>query len=213
MPAPVRRRPSLVVATTNPGKLREYRELLGDLGTELRSLADFPPRPEVEEDGDTFEANAVKKATETARALGELVLADDSGLIIDALDGEPGVLSARYAMDEAADRSDAANIAKVLRRLAGVAREQRTARFVCVIALADPSGSVLTVEGSCEGRITVEPRGAGGFGYDPIFEDPHTRLTFAELSPAKKNEISHRSRALSKLRSTLSDFPNRKFQI
>jgi len=164
----------------------------------LRTLDEWPGLPDVIEDEPTFAGNARRKAAETARAVGHWVVADDSGLAVDALGGEPGVLSARYAGTHG---DDEANNARVLSRLAGVADEDRGAAFVCTLALADPSGTVrLEAEGLCRGRITRGPRGAGGFGYDPLFLIPEYHRTFGELSPLVKSQLSHRARAFSRFR-------------
>lgn len=182
---------NIVLATRNRHKLEEIRAILGEPGLAWRSALDFPDVPDVIEDGDTFEANAGKKALALARATGCLALADDSGLEVDALGGAPGVYSARYA-GEPADY--AANNAKLLRELAG--RTDRAARFRCVLALAHPDGRVRFVEGRCEGRIIDRLRGANGFGYDPLFVADGFAETFAEMDAAVKNRISHRARAL-----------------
>ena len=164
----------------------------------VQTLDAFPDLPEVVEDEPSFAGNARKKASETARALARWVLADDSGLAVDALAGAPGVLSARYAGTHG---DDEANNQKVLEALADVPDERRGAAFVCTLALADPSGRIrLEAEGACRGRITREPRGAGGFGYDPLFLIPEYHQTFGELSPLVKNQLSHRSRAFAHLR-------------
>ena len=183
----------LVLATHNEGKVRELRQLLSGSGFEVVSLASYPEVPEVVEDGDTFQANAIKKAMETAAAVGEIALADDSGLEVDYLEGAPGVHSARFAGQE---HDDSANNQKLLRLLEGVPREKRTARFRCVVAIATPDGKVATVDGSCEGIIQTRPSGSGGFGYDPLFFVPEYGKTFAELDAETKNAISHRGRAL-----------------
>lgn len=180
----------LLIATRNKHKLDEFRKLFG-AHVEIASALDFPHLPDVEEDGDTFEANAVKKAATLARATGLWALADDSGLAVDALDGQPGVFSARYA-GEPTDYH--ANNRKLLKELAGVA--DRRARFVCVMALSDPKGRAKTVRGTCEGRIIHETRGAHGFGYDPLFVPDGFEQTFAELGDEIKNSISHRANAL-----------------
>jgi len=186
----------LVFATRNPGKLAELEQLLADV-PELTvvSLADFDV-PEVEEDGDTFAENASKKALEVSRATGLPALADDSGLEVDALGGQPGVHSARFA---GAASDDDANNDKLLAALEGVADADRTARFRSVLALADTRGrlgdGVITSTGSCEGIILRERRGTGGFGYDPLFFVPELEATFAELGAGTKNEQSHRARA------------------
>jgi XTP/dITP diphosphohydrolase len=164
----------------------------------IRSLLDFGDVPEVVEDGDTFVANARKKASEVALAIGQWVLADDSGLAVDALDGAPGVFSARYAGEPC---DDEANNRKLLDATAGLADEHRGAAFRCALALADPSGMIrLEAEGTCRGRLTREPRGPGGFGYDPLFLIAEFHRTFGELSPLVKHQLSHRSRAFSRLR-------------
>lgn len=185
----------LVLATRNKGKVKELQELLAGAGVEVVSLADFPDVPEVVEDGDTFQANAVKKAREVAEAVGELTLSDDSGLEVDCLDGAPGVISARFA---GAQHDDEANNRKLLELMSGVPWEKRTGRFRCVVAIAVPGGKTETVEGTCEGIITSEPRGTQGFGYDPLFFVPEYKRTFAELNAAEKNLISHRGKALQK---------------
>jgi len=181
-----------VVATRNLGKLREIAAILRALPLTVRGLEEFPEVRAVEETGSTFEENACLKASAVARATGLLTLADDSGLAVDALSGRPGVLSARYAGEGAGDE---ALCRKVLAELAGVPGERRQARFGCVVAAARPSGIIWTVEGTCSGYITEEMRGAGGFGYDPIFYYPPLGRTFAELTPAQKNAVSHRGRA------------------
>ncbi len=182
----------LLVATRNAGKLKEIEAILGNDVT-LKSLADYPEAHEVVEDGDTFEANAIKKAVETANATGQITLADDSGLEVDALDGAPGVYSARFA---GLDATDADNIKKLLSLMAGVPEEKRCARFRCVIAVVTPDGEARTATGVWEGRIVGEPRGDNGFGYDPLFFSPENGCTSAELSPETKNLTSHRARAL-----------------
>ncbi len=181
----------LLISTRNPHKLEEIRAILGDQPLNLLDLNAFPDAPDVVEDGVTFEANAVKKAVTLARLTGLWTLADDSGLEVDALNGAPGVYSARYA-GEPADY--ARNNAKLLAELART--ERRTARFRCVLALAAPDGRVATVEGRCAGRITHSARGASGFGYDPLFVPDGFDRTFAELEPGDKNRISHRAQAL-----------------
>lgn len=172
----------LTVATKNPGKLREIREILGS-EARLLSLADFPDVGDIVEDGRTFEANAIKKALAVASQTGHVSLADDSGLEVDALDGAPGVYSARFAGEKATDEQ---NNRKLLRLLEDVPDAQRTARFRCVIAVGAPDGSVQTAEGTAEGRILHSPRGTGGFGYDPLFLVSGLRRTFAELPSEEK---------------------------
>jgi XTP/dITP diphosphohydrolase len=185
------------MATRNGNKVRELQHLLRDLGVEVLSLADRPDLPEVVEDGTTFAANAEKKARAVAAATGLPALADDSGLEVDALDGQPGVQSARYA---GAGHDDRANNEKLLAALAGVAPDRRTARFRCAVALADPAGrlgdAVELREGSCEGVIIDAPRGEHGFGYDPLFLYPELHRTFAELTLDEKSRLSHRARAM-----------------
>lgn len=194
--------PSLVVATKNPGKLREIREILGS-DVRLLSLTDFPGVGDIVEDGRTFEANAIKKALAVANHTGHVSLADDSGLEVDALNGAPGVYSARFAGEEATDEQ---NNVKLLQLLEDTPDEQRTARFRCVIAVGAPDGSVQTAEGTTEGRILQNPRGTGGFGYDPLFLVSDLRRTFAELPPAEKNRLSHRGKALQSVFPLLSRF-------
>lgn len=191
----------LVIATNNQGKLREMSDILAGYGIEVLSLAGFPQVGDIREDGDTFKANAVKKATVTAGLTGLTALADDSGLEVDYLGGAPGVHSARFAGPE---KSDRANNEKLLQLLAGLPPEKRTARFQCVIAIARPGGAVHTVQGVCEGIIAEAPRGDGGFGYDPLFYLPAYGKTFAEIDPAVKNRISHRGQALARAREILA---------
>jgi XTP/dITP diphosphohydrolase len=183
--------PDLLVATHNPGKLREYDQLLAGLGFTLLSLADLSSSAHVEESGPGFEGNARRKAAAHARASGILTLADDSGLEVDALGGEPGVRSARYVPGSDADRVEA-----LLEALRDVAWERRRARFRCVIAVAGPGGVIGTAEGACEGIIALAPAGEGGFGYDPVFYLPELELTMAQLEPEEKNSVSHRARAV-----------------
>jgi XTP/dITP diphosphohydrolase len=187
--------PILVMATRNPGKTAEIRELLQGFPVEIKSLTDFGPIPEVEEDGDTFDANAYKKASFTARVLGVPAIADDSGISVDALNGAPGVHSARYGGENASDE-DRRN--KLLAEMNG--RTHRQAAFECVISLAVPSGPALTYEGRCEGVLAEAPAGANGFGYDPIFYYPPLQKTFAELTREEKSRVSHRGKALRELR-------------
>ncbi len=191
----------LVVGTRNPKKRQELVEILGDLNLDLRDLTSWPDAPEVIEDGATFEANARKKAAELSRFLGHWVLGEDSGLVVPALDGRPGVYSARYAGKQG---DDAANNTRLLEELAPFADDRRGAYYVCTAALANPQGEILAVvEGRCQGRILREPRGSGGFGYDPLFLIPEYHQTFGELSPRVKHVLSHRGRALAQLRPIL----------
>ena len=196
----------MLVATMNEGKLREYQRLLADVtGLELETMASLSKRVEVEEDRDTFAGNARKKASEVAAVAGVTCLADDSGLEVDALEGRPGVYSARYAGEGA---SDARNNEKLLEELRGVPNDRRTARFRCVICVCDPDGRELAlVDGACEGRIAHEPAGEHGFGYDPLFVPEGFTQTMAELGPQTKNEISHRAKAAAKLAPLLRELP------
>ena len=185
----------LVLATRNEGKTEEIRALLADVPVEIKNLTDFGPTPTIEEDGETFEDNAVKKARFIAKILGFPALADDSGLMVEALGNGPGVRSARYAGEGA---TDADNNAKLLGELENV--ENRNAAFACVIAIAVPWGPALIYEGRCEGEITRELVGTEGFGYDPVFYYPPLQKTFAQLSTEEKNQVSHRGQALQQLR-------------
>ncbi len=189
----------LVVATRNKNKLREFREILKDLQIEIRSLDDFGPTPEAIEDGQTFDENAYKKAIHTAKVLGLPAIADDSGLVVEALNGEPGVFSARYACEKATDDE---NCNKLLNALQGV--ENRRAHFQCVLSIAVPSGPALTYEGRCDGVIIDDKRGDNGFGYDPIFYFEEYGKTFAELSMEEKNRVSHRGKALADVKAEVS---------
>lgn len=184
----------LLVATKNAGKVRELTELLGGLPLRLRNLSDFPGAPEVEETGATFEENARLKAVGYGGHARLLTLADDSGLEVAALDGAPGVLSARYAGDSA---TDADRVELLLRELSRAGSRDRRARFVCAVALHDPlTGATEIFNGDCRGRITPAPRGTNGFGYDPVFVPDGYDQTFAELPAAVKQQISHRALAL-----------------
>lgn len=197
---------NLVMASRNPGKVRELGEILKDLDLSLLSLTDFPELPEIPEAGATFRENAAAKARETARLTGLPALADDSGLEVEALGGAPGVFSARYAQDRThpAAPTDQDNWRKLIEELQGVPWEQRRARFVCEIALALPDGRLFTARGECPGIIAYEPKGSQGFGYDPVFWVPEFGRTMAELGPERKNRISHRARALAALRELLA---------
>ena len=191
----------LVLATRNAKKRREIEEILGDLGLTLHDLSQYPDAPEVVEDGTTFEANARKKATEIARAVGQWTLGEDSGLVVPALNGRPGVYSARYAGTQG---DDTANNKRLLAELAPLGPDARDAYYVCTAALADAQGDVhAVVEGRCHGRIIDTYRGKGGFGYDPLFLIPEYHQTFGEMSARVKHALSHRGRALTRLRPTL----------
>ena len=184
----------LVLGTNNQKKLVELRLLLPAEQYQLTSLAEIPDSIDVEETGETFVENAALKATEQAKHLGRWVLAEDSGLAVDALRGKPGIYSARYAGTHG---DSEANNAKLLEELDGVPLEKRTARFHCEICLSDPAGNaMITAGGTCSGRIRTEPTGGGGFGYDPLFEIVEYHRTFAELDLTVKRALSHRSRAL-----------------
>jgi len=193
----------LLVATRNRDKLKEISAILAELNLDVRSSADVAGVPEIKEDGATLQDNAVKKAVETAKAAKMLTIADDTGLEVDALNGEPGVRSARYAGDEATAHE---NNKKLLAALHGTPLEKRTARFRCVVAIADANGLVETVEGICNGALLEDERGGGGFGYDPLFIPGGQVKTFAELSPDVKNRISHRAKALQKAWAVLSRY-------
>lgn len=192
----------LLVATRNAGKLKEIRRLLADRGISVLSLADFPELPEVVEDGDTFADNARKKAFETARRTGLPTLADDSGLAVEALDGAPGVRSARYAGEHA---TDAMNNRKLLAAMRDIPAGRRQAAFLCAMALCTAEGECRLFAGRVEGEILPQPRGAEGFGYDPLFLVPEYGLTMAELSVEIKNRISHRGQALRQALAHLED--------
>jgi len=189
----------IVLATSNANKLKEFRELLKDAPVAIKSLADFGPMPEPVEDGATFDDNAYKKALHYAKVLGLPCLADDSGLAVDALDGRPGVYSARYSGPGATDWS---NCDKLLAEMEG--QTNRSAHFVCVLSLATPGGPALTWEGRCDGELLTERRGEAGFGYDPLFYYPELGKTFAELSMEEKSRVSHRGRAMAEF---AAEFP------
>ena len=187
----------LVLATRNPHKLEEAGAILSGADIVVRGLEDFGDIPEVVEDRDTFEGNAAKKAEEVSRATGLPALADDSGLVVDALGGAPGVLSARYAGGDGDDNArNSANNAKLLSEMQAVADADRAARFVCVIALARDGRETRFFRGETSGMIGREPKGRGGFGYDPLFMSDDLGVTFAEAGPDEKNAVSHRGRAL-----------------
>lgn len=191
----------LVLATRNPDKGRELAALLRDFGIRIRTMAEFPAAPEVVEDGETCEANAIKKAVTVARVTGLPAVADDTGLMVEALGGRPGVHASRYA-GESATYED--NCRKLLHELAGVPRERRGARFVTVAAIADPKGKVEVVHGALDGMITDAPTGSKGFGYDPVFFVPDLGKTLAQMTPEEKNRISHRARAFAKIKELLA---------
>jgi XTP/dITP diphosphohydrolase len=197
-------KPILVLGTRNAKKRREIEEILGDMGLDLRDLEGWPAAPEIREDGDTFEANARKKASELAKSLCHWMLGEDSGLVVPSLNGRPGVRSARYAGKQG---DDEANNERLLAELAVLSDDCRTAFYVCTAALAAPDGTIHAVaDGRCHGVIIKERRGTGGFGYDPLFLIPEYHRTFGELSPTVKHALSHRARALAKLRPALWKF-------
>lgn len=185
----------LVIATGNPGKISEIRDLLAGFPVEIKTPGDFGPIPEVVEDGETFDENAYKKSSFTAKILGIPALADDSGLMVEALGGAPGVLSARYGGEKASDEQ---RVAKLLKEMKG--QTHRDAAFECVISIAVPSGAALTYEARCEGLIAEQPAGRSGFGYDPIFFYPPLKKTFGQMTIAEKSRVSHRGKALSELK-------------
>lgn len=186
----------VLIATRNKGKALEFEALFSPLGYSVKTLLDYPDVPDVEETGSTFKENALLKAETIASEFNVITIADDSGLIVDALNGEPGVYSARYAGKE---KDDDANIDKVLRHLEGVPYSARTARFHCTLAVSRPGHSSLTVTGECDGHITDKRYGEHGFGYDPIFWIEDQNRTLAQMSKAEKGKISHRGKAIKKL--------------
>jgi len=207
MPGDTRRiRRKILVATTNPGKIAELRAML-DAEVDWVGLADFPQVPEVEEDGQTFAENARKKATVYAKATGIWTLSDDSGLVIDALGGQPGVRSARFAGLGGPDRKtiDRHNIEKVLQLLRDAPPDKKTARFVCHLCLASPDRTLIETSGTLEGRIIDTARGDNGFGYDPIFWVPSVGKTVAELESEEKNAVSHRGNAIRQFKPMLRE--------
>ena len=198
----------ILIATTNPGKIAELRDML-DFDVEWLGMSDFSDIVEIKEDGSTFAENAHKKALGYAIATGLWTIADDSGLVVDALGGEPGVKSARFSGEKSKNDDgtliDHRNIAKVLELLKGVPKEKRTARFFCCLCLTSPEQILIETEGTLEGLITNEEIGKNGFGYDPIFFVPHLNKTVAQLTAEEKNAISHRGNAIRKLKPLLED--------
>ena len=193
----------LLIASTNRGKVKEVRALLKDFPFQIIGLDKYPHLKNIKEDGDTFRENALKKARVSAEETKCLTLADDSGLVVDYLDGRPGIYSSRFAGKNA---TDCDNNEKLLNELSGVKKELRTARFRCFMALIDPENDVReVVEGSCEGIILNEPRGDNGFGYDPLFYLPQYEKTMAQLPAEEKNKISHRAEALNKIKKIIRE--------
>ena len=193
----------MIVATRNNGKIREIRDALQGLGLRIYGLSDFSDVPEIEEDGNSFTENALKKARFYSKHFGKLTIADDSGLEVDSLEGLPGVYSARYAGERASSQE---NNQKLLREIQGVPISKRGARFKCVMAVRSPDGREAIAEGSCKGRIGFKGKGGKGFGYDPLFILPKYGKTMAELSLQEKNRVSHRGKALRKLRKIIPAF-------
>ena len=192
-----------MIATRNPGKVREIRQALSGLRFRISSLSDFPEAPGIDEDGKSFSENALKKARFYSKFLGKLTLADDSGLKVVALNGAPGVYSARYAGEGA---TDFRNNEKLLREMEGIPSSKRKATFHCSIAIVSPEGKEGIVEGVCQGKIGLKGVGRRGFGYDPLFIVPQHGRTMAQLTLDEKNKISHRGRALRKMRALISTF-------
>ena len=192
----------MIFATGNMGKMKEIRAILGDIGEEIISMKEAGINMEIVEDGSTFEENAIIKAKAIMEVTHQLVLADDSGLEVDALNGEPGIYSARYLGE---DTSYDIKNADIIKRLEGVEGNDRSARFVCVIAAAFPDGEVITTRGTIEGLITKEPKGENGFGFDPIVYVPEYKMTTGEMEPDAKNAISHRGKALTAMKKILEE--------
>ncbi|AGK55125.1 XTP/dITP diphosphatase [Bacillus sp. 1NLA3E] len=186
----------IIIATQNKGKAKEFEQMFAPRGYKVLTLLDFPELKDVEETGATFEENAILKAEAISQALGKMAIADDSGLVVDALAGKPGIYSARYAGEE---KNDEANIDKVLKELIEIPDQKRTAHFYCALAVAIPGQEAFTFFGTCEGKILHERKGTNGFGYDPIFFSLEENRSMAELSAEEKNRISHRANALKKL--------------
>jgi XTP/dITP diphosphohydrolase len=200
----------LVLATRNRHKGEELAALLGDLGITIRTLDEFPDAPDVVEDGDTCEANAIKKARAIAQFTGLPAVADDTGLEVDALGGRPGIYAARYAGEDATYED---NCRKLLQELMGVPRERRTARFLTVAAIALPSDGIRVAQGTLDGAIAEQASGALGFGYDPVFLIPELGKTLAQLSADQKNTISHRAKAFAKMREIVRSYGQRSLVI
>lgn len=197
---------SIVLATRNQGKIREFASLLAPFGLTVLGLDVFPDVDEVEETGSTFAENALLKACAVSKATGLVAVADDSGLEVDALNGAPGVFSARYSATPGAPATDERNVSKVLTELQGIPADKRTARFRCCMAACAPEGGRLTVDGAWEGILTEKPAGYNGFGYDPIFFDQELQCTAAQMDGTVKNSRSHRARAVAALLAQWPDF-------
>ncbi len=193
----------MIIATRNKGKIREIRGALKRLDLRIHALSNFSGVPEIEEDGKSFTENALKKARFYSKYFGKLTIADDSGLEVDSLNGLPGIYSARYAGEGTSSQE---NNRKLLREMQGLPISKRGARFVCILAVASPDGKEITIEGSCKGRIGFKEKGRRGFGYDPLFILPTRGKTMAELSLEEKNKISHRGKALKKLKRLITNF-------
>lgn len=190
----------VVIASTNKGKIKEFQEMFQSFGIRVRTLEEFGEIPDIEEDGESFEENAKKKAETICDQLQLPTIADDSGLMVDALGGQPGIYSARFAGEE---KNDQKNIHKLLNMMTSIDMEKRTAQFVSVIAFAIPGEETIIVRGTCKGMIGYEPKGEHGFGYDPIFYLPQYKMTMAEIDPTLKNQISHRAHAIRKLKNKI----------
>jgi len=201
----IRIRPEVIVATQNRGKVREIKQVLKGLGLRILSLNDFSGVPQIEKDGKSFLENALKKARFYSRYFGRLTLADDSGLEVDVLKGQPGIYSARYTGEGGSTRE---NNQKLLKEMEGIPLSKRGAQFKCVLAVVSPEGKEVVVEGSCRGRIGFKEVGKKGFGYDPLFVIPSYGKTMAQLSIEEKNRISHRGKALRKLRKIIEGLRN-----
>ena len=193
----------MIVATRNKGKIREIREAMKGLGLRIHTLSDFPVVPEIKEDGESFAENALEKGRFYSKYFGKMTIADDSGLEVDGLNGLPGIYSARYAGEKASSQE---NNRKLLREMEGLPISRRGARFKCVLAVVSPDGREVIAEGSCRGRIGFREKGKRGFGYDPLFVLPKYGKTMAELSLEEKNRVSHRGKALRKLKKIITNF-------
>lgn len=197
---------TILLATRNKGKINEFAKLLLPFGVQVVGLSEFPQLEEVEETGSTFIENAMLKAGYASKNTGLVAVADDSGLMVDALEGQPGVFSARFSAEPGIEPTDARNNAKLAALLDGLPKEKRTARFCSVVAAVAPDGQSIAAEGFWEGYIASSPKGDNGFGYDPLFFDPELGMTAAEMNPHEKNGRSHRARAIQKLLSQWPDF-------